>query len=120
MRRHLHSSLAVLASFTLLVTMLTGCKKDAEEPEPVETAGAEIPEPEPEPEIEPVEEPCVLETVYFAFDSAELDSSARAALQAAVEVSFAHAFDGEPQDVGGPGPAMQHDQARHGEHADEQ
>ena len=83
MRRHLHSSLAVVASFSLFVTMLTGCKEEVEEPEPVETVGAEIPE--PEPEIEPVEEPCVLETVYFAFDSAELDSSARAALQAAVE-----------------------------------
>ena len=85
MKRHLHSSLTVLVCFTAFAVMLAGCKKDAEEPEPEETVGAEIPEPEPEPEIEPVAEPCVLETVYFAFDSAELDSSARAAIQAAAE-----------------------------------
>jgi peptidoglycan-associated lipoprotein len=83
MKRNLHSSLTVLVCFTLLLTMLTGCKDDAEEPEPEPTTGAE--EPEPEPEVEPVAEPCVLETVYFAFDSSELDSSARAALQEAVE-----------------------------------
>jgi peptidoglycan-associated lipoprotein len=85
MKRHLHSSLTMLVCFTLFATMLTGCKKDAEEPEPEPTTGAEIPEPEPEPEVEPEPEPCALETVYFAFDSAELDSSARAALQEAVE-----------------------------------
>jgi peptidoglycan-associated lipoprotein len=85
MKRHLHSSLTGLVCFTLLLTMLTGCKDDAEEPEPEPTVGAEEPEPEPEPEIEPVAEPCVVETVYFAFDSSELDSAARAALQEAAD-----------------------------------
>ena len=84
MKRHLHSSLTVLVGFTLCAAMLMGCKEDAEEPEPEETTGSEIPEPEPEP-VEPVAEPCVIETVYFAFDSSELDSAARAALQEAVE-----------------------------------
>ena len=62
MKRHLHSSLTMLVCFTLFATMLTGCKKDAEEPEPEPTTGSEMPEPEPEPEVEPVAEPCVLET----------------------------------------------------------
>ena len=84
MKKHLHSSFAVLVCFTLFAATLTGCKEDAEEPEPEPTTGAEMPEPEPEP-VEPVAEPCVVETVYFAFDSAELDSSARAALEEAVE-----------------------------------
>ena len=85
MKRHLHASLTVLVGFTLVATMLTGCKEEAEEPEPEPTTGAEIPEPEPEPMVEPLEEPCVVETVYFAFDSSELDSSARAAIETAVE-----------------------------------
>ena len=85
MKRHLNSSLTVLVCLTLFATMSIGCKNDAEEPEPEETTGSEIPEPEPEVEVEPVEEPCVLETVYFEFDSSELDSSARAAIEAAVE-----------------------------------
>ncbi len=85
MKRHLNSSLTVLVCLTLFVTMSIGCKKDTEEPEPEETTGSEFPEPEPEVAVEPAEEPCVVETVYFAFDSAELDSSARASLQAAVE-----------------------------------
>ena len=85
MKRHLHSSLVTLLSVSLLIALSVGCKKDAEEPEPEPTVGYEEPAPEPEIEVQPVAEPCVLETVYFAFDSAELDSSARAALQAAVE-----------------------------------
>ena len=84
MKRHLHSSLTVLVCFTLFATMLTGCKKDAEEPEPEPTVGAEEPAPEPEPEVEPMAEACVLETVYFAFDSSELDSAARAVPGAAI------------------------------------
>ncbi len=84
MKRHFNSSLTVLVCLTLAATMSIGCK-DAEEPEPEVTAGSEIPEPEPEVEVEPVEQPCVVETVYFAFDSSELDSSSRAALQEAVE-----------------------------------
>ena len=85
MKRHVNSSLTVLVCLTFFGAMLTGCKKDTEEPEPEETTGAEIPEPEPEVEVEPVEEPCAFETVYFAFDSSELDSAARAALQEAAD-----------------------------------
>jgi peptidoglycan-associated lipoprotein len=85
MKRHLNSSFTVLACLALFATMLVGCKKDAEEPEPEVTSGYEAPEPEPEISVEPVTEPCVIETVYFAFDSSELDSSARSALQEAVE-----------------------------------
>ena len=84
MKGQLHSSLTVLVGFTLIATMLTGCKDDPE-PEPEPTTGAEEPEPEPEPMAEPVAEPCVVETVYFAFDSSELDSSARSAVATAVE-----------------------------------
>ena len=85
MKRHLNSSFSVLVCLALFATVMVGCKKDAEEPEPEPTTGSEIPEPEPEIEVQPVAEPCVIETVYFAFDSSELDSSARAALQEAVE-----------------------------------
>ena len=85
MKRHLNSSLTVLVCLTLFATMLIGCKKDTEEPEPEETTGSEIPEPEPEVYVEPAEEPCVLETVYFEFDSSELDGSARSALQEAAD-----------------------------------
>ncbi len=85
MKRHLNSFLTVAVGLTLVATALTGCKKDAEEPEPEVTTGSEMPEPEPEIAVEPSEEPCVVETVYFAFDSSDLDSSARAALQTAVE-----------------------------------
>jgi peptidoglycan-associated lipoprotein len=61
-----------------------GCKKEAEEPEPEVTTGAEAPPPEPEPvQIEQVR--CELQRVYFAFDSAELDETARATIQEAVE-----------------------------------
>ncbi len=62
-----------------------GCKKDAEEPVAEDTSGDEIPEPEPEVEYEPAPEACMLETVYFAFDSSELDSASRASIAAAVE-----------------------------------
>lgn len=85
MKRHLNSSLTVLLGLALVATVSIGCKKDAEEPEPEETTGSEFPEPEPEIEVEPAEQPCAVETVYFEFDSAELDSSSRAALQEAVE-----------------------------------
>jgi len=85
MKGHLHSSLTVFVGFTLVATMLTGCKDDPE-PEPEPTTGYEEPEPEPEPvAVEPIEEPCVLETVYFAFDSSDLDNSARSAIETAVE-----------------------------------
>jgi len=85
MKRHLNSFLTVAVGLALFATVFTGCKKETEEPEPEVTTGAEIPEPEPEVAYEPAEEPCAVETVYFAFDSSELDSSARAALQEAVE-----------------------------------
>jgi len=85
MKRQVNSSLTVLVCFTAFAILSTGCKKEAAEPEPEVTTGNEMPEPEPEVEVAPVEEPCVLETVYFAFDSSELDSSARSAIQSAVE-----------------------------------
>jgi peptidoglycan-associated lipoprotein len=85
MKRHLNSSFTVLVCLTLFATMLMGCKKDAEEPEAEDTTGSEIPEPEPDFDVEPAEQPCAVETVYFEFDSAELDSSSRSALQEAVE-----------------------------------
>ncbi len=85
MKRHLNSFLTVAMGLCLVATVFTGCKKDTEEPEPEVTTGAEMPEPEPEVAYEPPEEPCSVETIYFAFDSSDLDSSARAALQAAVE-----------------------------------
>jgi peptidoglycan-associated lipoprotein len=85
MKRQLNSSLTVLVCFTAFAITSIGCKKDTKEPEPETTTGYEMPEPEPEVEVQPVEEACVLETVYFAFDSSELDSSARAAIQSAVE-----------------------------------
>jgi peptidoglycan-associated lipoprotein len=86
MKRHLNSSVTALVSLMLLAAMVGGCKKDkAKEPEPETTTGSEIPEAEPEVEVEPAEQPCAFETVYFAFDSSELDSSARAAIETAVE-----------------------------------
>ncbi len=83
MKRNLHSFLTVLVCFTLSSVTLTGCK-DEPEPVPEPTTGAEEP-PEPEPMVEPEAEPCSFQTVYFAFDSSELDAAARAALQEAVE-----------------------------------
>ena len=85
MKRHVNSSLTVLVCLMFSAAPLAGCKKKTEEPEPEPTTGAEMPEPEPEPEVEPVEEPCSFQTVYFAFDSAELDSSARSSIQSAVD-----------------------------------
>lgn len=86
MKGHVNSSVTVLVCLMFAATLVAGCKKDAEEPEPEPTTGAEMPEPEPEPvEVEPAEEPCAVQTVYFAFDSSELDSSARSAIEAAVE-----------------------------------
>lgn len=85
-------SLAV-ALLAVGVAMLAGCKKEVEEPEPEETTGAELPSPEPEP-VEIADVPCTLETVYFAFDSAELDAAARAAIEEAVECFRSQEADG--------------------------
>jgi peptidoglycan-associated lipoprotein len=75
----------ILVCVALSVAAFTGCT-EAEEPEPEETTGVEVPPSEPEPEpLEVAEPPCKLETVYFAFDSAELDATARATIQDAVE-----------------------------------
>jgi len=84
MKGQLISSLTAVVLLTLLAVGVVGCKDD---PEPVveETTGEEEPEPEPVVEVEPVEEPCAFETVYFEFDSSELDSSSRTAIQEAVE-----------------------------------
>ena len=76
--------LGVLLAFG--ASAFAGCKKEAEEPEPEETVGAELPPPEPEPApVEVTEVPCELETVYFAFDSSELDGTSRTTIQEAVE-----------------------------------
>jgi peptidoglycan-associated lipoprotein len=99
-------SLLLLLAFVLIVA---GCKKPVEDvpeqPEPEQDQPAPPPEPEPEPEVvtEPfpsedvaVEEPVpptvaelnrsgVLKTVYFAFDSSDLDDTARATIQANAE-----------------------------------
>ncbi len=86
MKRQLNSPLTAVLCLTLFAVLVVGCKKDAEEPEVEEpTTGSEMPEPEPEVEIEPMEEPCAFETVYFEFDSAELESSSRTSIQEAVE-----------------------------------
>jgi peptidoglycan-associated lipoprotein len=79
-----NSFLTISICVALAATAFSGCKKEAEEPEPEETTGAEAPPPEPEP-VEVEELPCELQTVYFAFDSAELDSIARATIEEAVE-----------------------------------
>lgn len=85
MKRQLNSPLTAVLCLTLFAVLVVGCKKDAEEPEVEDTTGSEMPEPEPEVEIEPMEEPCAFETVYFEFDSAELDSASRTSIQEAVE-----------------------------------
>lgn len=83
MKRHLNPSLTAMLCLTLFAVLVVGCKKDAEEPVVEDTTGSELPE--PEIEVEPAEEPCAFETVYFEFDSAELDGSSRTAIQEAVE-----------------------------------
>jgi peptidoglycan-associated lipoprotein len=85
MKGHVNSSVTVLVCLMFAAAPVAGCKKDAEEPEPEPTTGAEMPEAEEPVEVEPAEEPCAMQTVYFAFDSSELDSSARSAIEAAVE-----------------------------------
>ncbi len=85
MKRQLNSPLMAVLCLTLFAVLVVGCKKDAEEPEVEDTTGSEMPEPEPEVEVEPIEEPCAFETVYFEFDSAELDSASRTSIQEAVE-----------------------------------
>ncbi len=84
MKRQLNPSLAALLCLTLFAVLVVGCKKDAEEPEVEDTTGFEVPEPEPI-EVEPMEDPCAFETVYFEFNSAELDGSSRTSIQEAVE-----------------------------------
>ena len=85
MKRQLNPSLTVVLCLVLFAVVIGGCKKDPEEPQVEETTGSEIPEVEPMGEIEPVEEPCAFETVYFEFDSSDLDGSSRASIQEAVE-----------------------------------
>ena len=84
MKRQLNPSLTALLCLALLGILVTGCKKD-EEPVVEDTTGSEVPEPEPEVEVQPVEEPCAFETVYFAFNSSDLDGSSRASIQTAAE-----------------------------------
>ena len=84
MKRHLNPSLTALLCLTLFAALVVGCKKDAEEPEVEDTTGSEVPD-ETDFEVAPAEEPCAFETVYFEFDSAELDGSSRTSIQEAVE-----------------------------------
>ena len=86
MKNHLNHTLAALLSLALLPAV-GGCKdEEVEEPEVEETTGVEVTETEEiEVEEEIVEEPCSFAMVYFAFNSSELDSSARAAIQEAVQ-----------------------------------
>ena len=87
--------LLTVFSLAVCVASLAGCKKEVEEPEPEETTGAEAPLPEPEPEpVAIAEVPCTLQTVYFAFDSSELDAAARAAIEEAVECFRGRGADG--------------------------
>lgn len=74
-----------LLCVTLFAILMVGCKDKTEEVVVEETTGSEAPEPEPEVEVMPVQEPCSFQTVYFAFDSADLDSNSRSAIQEAVE-----------------------------------
>lgn len=93
MKLILHTVLTMTICTALSAAALAGCKKETEEPEPEVTTGAEAPPPEPEPvEIEQVS--CDLETVYFAFDSAELDSTSLATIQEAVECFRRQGLDG--------------------------
>lgn len=85
----------VAALLVLGVASLVGCKKDTEEPEPEITTGDEAPLPEPQPEpVEIAEVPCSLQTVYFAFDSSELDAAARAVIEEAVECFRGQGLEG--------------------------
>lgn len=95
MKRQLNPSLTALLCLTLFAVLVVGCKKDAEEPEVEDTTGSENFEPEPEFSVEPTEAPCAFETVYFEFDSAQLDGSSRTSIQEAVEC-----YRGENPDVG--------------------
>ncbi len=81
-----HPSTTVLCCLAALAVLSIGCKKEKPaEPVVEDTSGYEAPAPEPEVEYEPPPEACMLETVYFALDSSELDSSARASIARAVE-----------------------------------
>ena len=84
MKIHPNFFLPISLCVALSTAAFAGCKKEVGEPEPEETTGAEAPPPEPEA-VEVEEMRCELQTVYFAFDSAELDGTARATIQEAVE-----------------------------------
>jgi peptidoglycan-associated lipoprotein len=93
MKMHLNTVLSISICAALATAAMAGCKKEAEEPEPEVTTGAEVLPPEPEPvEVEQVR--CELQTVYFAFDSAELDSAALATIQEAVECFRGQGLEG--------------------------
>jgi peptidoglycan-associated lipoprotein len=93
MKMHLNTVLTISICTALSVAPMVGCKKEAEEPEPEVTTGAEAPPPEPEP-VEVQEVRCELQTIYFAFDSAELDSTALASVQEAVECFRGQGLEG--------------------------
>ena len=92
-KMHSNRVLTTCICTALSVVAMAGCKNEAEEPAPEVTTGAEAPLPEPEP-VEVEEVRCALQTVYFAFDSAELDSAALAAIQEAVECFRGRGLEG--------------------------
>jgi len=80
----------VLLGSLFVLSAVAGCKKDEKEPkrQPEVTAGDELPPPQapvvrPEPAA-PVEPPCTMQTVYFAFDSSRLDAAAKASIEEAI------------------------------------
>lgn len=84
MKMHPNFFLTIATCVAFGAASFAGCKKEAEEPEPEVTTGAEAPPTEPEP-VQVEELPCELQVVYFALDSAELDDAARTTIQEAVE-----------------------------------
>lgn len=92
MKMHPNFFLTISTCVAVGTAAFAGCKKEAEEPEPEVTTGAEALPPEPE-QVQVEELPCELQVVYFALDSAELDDAARATIQEAVECFRAQGTD---------------------------
>ncbi len=85
-----YSIVSLLACTVLLSAPLSGCKKDKTGADSEGTSGAEAnnnnaPEPVVSLSGDSLADECALQTVYFAYDSAELDSASRAEIQRAVE-----------------------------------
>ena len=90
MNRYRDSVLTFLVCLAFVVAPLSGCKKDSNEGGAETSTGGEAQAPAPEPVVSlegdgTSMDECALQTVFFAFDSAELDNSSRAEIQRAVE-----------------------------------